>query len=140
MLAVWEDVGLKWKKGATGIHKVQAREPILHRDLLRPQVLFDRNRKVCTSLNSGIVRNDHRLVTLNHSYAGDKAGTWRLIVIHAVRGERAEFEERRTRIQHRLDALAYEHLAAFFVALDRSFAAAFLNKLELGSEFGDQFL
>jgi hypothetical protein len=140
MFAVGKDVGLKWKKSAAGIHEVQAREPILHRDLLRPKVLFDRDREVSASLNSGIVRNDHRLVTLNHSYAGDKAGTWRLIVIHAVRGERAEFEERRIWIQHRFDALAYEHLAAFLVAFDRSFAAAFLNELELGAEFGDLFL
>jgi hypothetical protein len=62
-----------------------------------------------------------------------------LIVIHAVGGKRAEFKERRIGVDDRVDPLANEHLPALFVPFDGGGAAAFFNRFELGSKFGDQF-
>src|SRR5262249_10153702 len=86
-----------------------------------------------------IVRDDHCLVALNHSDAGDETGAGRLVVIHAVGCKRAELEKRRVRIEDVIDAFADKHLAAFLVAFDCSFAAALLNDFESGSKVGNEF-
>ena len=93
-------------------------------------MLLDGDRKVGAALDGGVVGDDHRLMTLNHSDAGDESGAGRLIVVHAVGGEGAEFEEWRVGIDDRVDALADKHLAAFFMAFDGSFAAALFHGFE----------
>ncbi len=94
MLAVWKDLCLKGQKCATRIDKVQAGKSILHRDFLRAQVLLNGDREVGAALHSGVVGDDHRLMTLNHPDSGDQSGAWRFSVVHAVRREGAEFEKR----------------------------------------------
>ncbi len=46
-------------------------------------------------------------------------------VVHAVRGERRKFEERRAGVEESADAIARQELAALRVLAPRIFAAAF---------------
>ena len=94
-------------------------------------MFLDGDWKIGAALDGRIVRDDDRLMALNHSNPRDDAGRGRFIVVHAVCRQSAEFEQRRVRIDHGFDALANEHLAAFFVALDCGLTAAFFDGLEL---------
>ena len=70
--------------------------------------------------------------------AGDDPRPRRRVVVHPVRGQRRELEERRAGIAERLDPLARGQLAAAAVALDRLLAAAGVDPLQLGVQLGDQ--
>ena len=56
--------------------------------------------------------------------AGDDAGARRLVVVQAVRGERAQLEEGRAGVEQEVDALADRQLAALAVPGDRPVVAA----------------
>ena len=55
---------------------------------------------------------------------GDDAGARGIVVVQAGRGERAQLEEGRARVEEALDPLADGQLAALAVALDRALVAA----------------
>ena len=78
-------------------------------------------------------------MAVDHSDAGDDAGRWGFIIVHAVRSERAEFKEWRVGIDYRVDAFTHEHLSAFLVTFDGSFTTAFFHDVEFRSKLGDQF-
>ena len=61
VLAVGEDLVLQRQEGAAGVDEVDARQPVLQRDLLRPQVLLDRHRVVGAALDGRVVGDDHAL-------------------------------------------------------------------------------
>ena len=63
------------------------------------------------------------VVPLDPADAGDDAGAGRLVVVHAVRRERAAARERRSRVEQPVDALADGQLAALAVAGDRALVA-----------------
>jgi uncharacterized ferritin-like protein (DUF455 family) len=65
------------------------------------------------------------LATILHQPdAGHDASAGRVIVVQAVRGERAQLEERRSGIEQPVDAVAHRELAAVAVALDRGVITA----------------
>jgi hypothetical protein len=64
--AVREHVGLHGQERAARVDQVGARQAVLERDLLRAQVLLDRQRKVGAALDGRVVRDDQRLA------AGDR--------------------------------------------------------------------
>ena len=124
VVAVGKDLGLERQERAARIDEVDARQPVLERDLLRPQVLLDRHRVVGAALDRRVVGDDHAGRALDAADAGDDAGAGRLVVVEAVRGERAQLEEGRTGVEQAVDPLADGELAAFAVALDRAIVAA----------------
>ena len=71
--------------------------------------------------------------------AGDQPGGMDRVVIHAVRGERRELEERRAGIEQLRDALARQQLAARLVALARLGRTALGDRGALVGEVADQF-
>ena len=93
-------------------------------DLLRAQVLLDREREVGAALHGRVVRDDHALAALDDADPGDDPGRRRLAVVDVPRGERVQLEEGRARVDEPVDPLARRQLAARAVALDRSLAAA----------------
>ena len=125
MLAIGKDVGLMRQIGAAGIDEIDAGQPVLQRDLLRPQMLFDRHRIIGAALDGGIVGDDHRLAAGDAADAGDEPGAVDVAFVHAVGGERAHLQERRARIEPSGDALARHQLAAREMPLARLFPAAF---------------
>jgi hypothetical protein len=61
VLAVREHVVLVRQVGAARVHQVDARQAVLHRDLLRAQVLLHRHRVVGAALHGGVVADDHHV-------------------------------------------------------------------------------
>src|SRR5262245_35440522 len=135
MVAIGEHIRLKREERSAGIHEVKTRQAVLHCNFLRPQVLLHCDWEICTALHRSVICNKDGLMTLNHADARNETGAWRLIVVHAVSRDRAEFEERCVRVQYPIDSFTDEHLAPFFVPLYRGFTATFLNCFELGAEF-----
>ena len=124
MLAVGKYLRLVGQIGAAGIDEIDARQPVLARDLLRAQMLLHRDRIIGAALDRGVVADDHAFAARDAADAGDDAGGVDIAVIHAEGGERRKFEKRRARIDQPLDALARQQLAAFGVALARALVAA----------------
>ena len=112
-----KDLGLVRQVRAAGIDEIDARQPVLARDLLRAQVLLHRHRVVGAALDGGIVADDHAFAPGDAADAGDDAGGVDGVVIHAVGGERRQFEKRRARIDQRHHPVARQELAARQVPL-----------------------
>ena len=84
------------------------------------------------------------LQTITHSWPATRPmpvmmpGRGDVVVVHAVRGELREFEERRARIEQRAHALARQQLAARRVLGARRRAAALLDGGDFLAQVGDQ--
>ena len=124
VLAVRKDLVLHRQEGAAGIHQVDAREPVLPRDLLGAEVLLDGERVVRAALHRRVVRDDHALPPLDDADPGDHPCRGRVVVVEAVRRERVQLEERRLGVEEPVDTLAGEELPARTVLLDRLVASA----------------
>ena len=130
VVAVGEDLGLERQVGAAGVDEVDARQAVLERDLLRAQVLLDRDREVRAALDRRVVGDDHALAPVHRADAGHDAGARRLVVVEAERRQRRQLEPGAVGIEQQVDALAHRQLAAAAVALERSRAAALARALE----------
>ena len=117
VLAVGEDLVLPRQERAAGVHQVDAGQPVLARDLLRPQMLLDRDRVVRAAFDGGVVGDDHALAPGHPADAGDHARAGTLVVVHAVGGQRRDFEQRAAGVQQPVDALPRQQLAAADMAL-----------------------
>ena len=124
VLAVGEDLVLQRQERAARVDQVDARQAVLERDLLGPQVLLHRERVVGAALHRGVVGDDHRLAPRDAADAGDDARAGGVVVVAAVGGERRQLEEGCPGIEQALDALAGEQLAARSVARARVVRAA----------------
>ena len=94
MLAIREHLILKRQEGTAGVHQIDARKVILQGHFLRAEVLLHRHREVGATLDRGVVGDDHHLATGDPADAGDDACARRLILVHAIRGQRRQFQER----------------------------------------------
>ena len=124
VLAVGEDLGLQRQEGAARVDEIDARQPVLERDLLGPQVLLHRQRIVGAALDRRVVGDDQDLAAGDAADAGDQAGARRIAVVEAGGGERRDLEERRARIEQAVDALADRQLALLAMPGVRRRAAA----------------
>ena len=137
MLAVREHLGLVGQIGAAGIDQIDARQTVLRRDLLRPQVLLHRHRIVGAALDGRVVGDDHRLPAMDEADSGDEPGPVHVALVHAESRERADFEKGRAGIDQPGDALAGQELAAPDVALARFRRAALGRRAAARVEFVD---
>ena len=112
MVAVGEDLGLVRQVRAAAVDQIDARQPVLPRDLLRAQMLLDRHRIVGAALHRRVVADDHHLPARHAADAGDDARARHFAVVHVAGGELADLEERRARIEQPLDPLARQQFAA----------------------------
>ena len=140
VLAVGEDLVLQRQERAAGVDEVDARQPVVQRHLLRAQVLLDRHRVVGAALDGRVVGDDHALAAADPADAGDDPRARRVAVVHAVRGQRRELQERRALVEQPVDALARQQLAARRVPRAGLLAAAQPHPLELLAQVGDQRL
>ena len=124
MLAVGEHFGLRRQIGAAGIDQIDAGQPVLARDLLRAQMLLHRHRVIGAALDGGVVGDDHAFAALDAADAGDDAGGVHRAVVHAVGGQRRQFQERRAGIDQVHHPVARQQLAARDMALARLLVAA----------------
>ena len=71
MILVREYVVLLWEEGAGGVHEVDARQLVLHGDLLGADVFLDCDRVVRAALVSEIIGNDHARLSMHLSNTSD---------------------------------------------------------------------
>ena len=138
MLAVGKHLVLARQEGAAGVDEVDARQPILQRDLLCAQVLLDRHRVVGAALDRRVVGDDHALAPGHPADPGDDPGSRGLVVVHTGGGQRRQLQERAARIEQAIHPFAGQQLAAADVTFPRAFIAAQRRGRELGVQFIDQ--
>ena len=73
MIAVGEDLGLVRQVRAAAVDQIDARQAVLLGDLLRAEVLLDRQRIVGAALHRRVVADDHHLPARHAADAGDHA-------------------------------------------------------------------
>ena len=97
---------------AAGIDEVEAGQPVLPRDLLRPQVLLHGQREIGAALDRRVVGDDHAFAARDAADAGDDPRRRHVAAIHPIGGKRRQFEEGRAGIEQRPHPLARQQLAA----------------------------
>ena len=138
MLAVGKHLGLVRQVGAAGIDQIEARQPVVARDLLGAQMLLHRHRIIGAALDGGIVADDDAFAASDPTDAGDDAGAMDGVVVHPVGGKRRQFEKRRAGIDQRHHPLARQQLATRQMALAGLRRAAFGRLGALRLELRDQ--
>ncbi len=106
VLAVGEHLVLARQERAAGVDQIDARQPVLPRDLLGTQVLLDGDRVVGAALDRGVVGDDHAFAPGDPADAGDHARAGALVVVHAVGGQRRQFQKRAARVEQPVHAVA----------------------------------
>ena len=139
VIAVGENFVLVRQVGAAAVHQVDARQAVLLRDLLRPQVLLDGERVVGAALHGGVVADHHALHACDPADAGNHAGGWGrvaavLLLVNIQRRQGADFQERGVRVQEHGHAVARQQLAARHVFGARRLATAFSDAGKLGTQ------
>ena len=124
VLLVREDLVLLGQEGPAGVHEVDAGQPVLQRDFLGPEVLLDRHRVVGAALDGGVVGDDQHLAAVDQADPGDDPGAGRIVVVHAVGGQRRDLQERAAVIEQLVDAFPRQELAAGHVAFPGLFRPA----------------
>src|SRR5207249_10929235 len=112
VVAAGEDLVLAGQGGAARVDGVEGRQAVLARDLLRAQVLLDRDREVRAALDGRVVRDDRALAALDDADPGDDARSGRLAVVHVPRGQGRKLEESAVGIDEPVDPLASRQLPA----------------------------
>ncbi|MCY1229790.1 hypothetical protein D9M72_421770 [compost metagenome] len=75
VLLVRKDFVLLGQERSARVHEVDAGQPVLQRDFLRPEVLLHRHRVVGAALDGGIVGDDQHLAPVDEADPGDDAGS-----------------------------------------------------------------
>jgi hypothetical protein len=119
VIPVGEDVRLERQEGAAAVDHVDAGQSVLEGDLLGAQMLLDRHRVVGAALHRRVVGDDDAGRVLDSGDAGDDPRPGCVVVVQAVRRQRTELQERRTRIDQPVDPLADGQLASLAVSRDR---------------------
>ena len=122
VFAVREDVSLVRQVCAAAVDEVDARQTVFRCDFLRSEVLLDRHREIRAALDCRVVGDDQNLAPVHTTDAGDDAGAWRFVSIHAVGGQRAELQKRGARIEQAMHTVTRQELAAADVLLAGLFA------------------
>jgi hypothetical protein len=138
MVAVREDVRPLRQVRAARIDEIEAGQPVLARDLLGAQMLLHRHREVGAALDGRIVAHDHDLAPRHPTDAGDHAGRVNGVVVHAVRGERADLEKGAAGVDEPAHPLAGQQFSARQMPLARARRAAFGHRRTHAGEFPRQ--
>jgi hypothetical protein len=110
--------------GAAAVDEIDAGQPVLLRDLLRPQMLFHRQRIVGAALDGRVVADDHALAARYAPDARDESGAMYVAAVYIVGRELRQLQERRSRIDKAQHAVARQQLAAGNVALPQLVGSA----------------
>ena len=127
VVAVGEHLVLVRQVGAAAVHQIDAGKVVLLGDLLRPQVLLDRQREIGAALDRGVVGDDDAFPPRHPPDAGQDARRRDLLLIDAVGGKLGQFQIRRAGIEQCPHPLARQQLAARQVPLTRPRPASLLD-------------
>ena len=90
--AIVRDTEQKRPCGAFAAKRTQSL-PHRQRDLLRPKVLLHRHRVVRAALDRGVVGHHDALAAADPADPGDDAGAGHRVLVHALGGQRRDFQE-----------------------------------------------
>ena len=99
MIAVGKDLVLGRQKRPARIDEIEAGQPVVAGDLLRPQVLLDGHREIGAALDRRVIGDDDAFAAHDPPDAGDNPGRRHLAVIHAEGGELRKLKKRRPRVE-----------------------------------------
>ena len=119
VIAVGKNLVLIGQVRAPAIDKVDGGKAALRSDLLRAQVLFDRNREIGAAFHRGIVADHHDLPPFDLSDTGDQPCAGCGTIMQIMARQCPDFEERRARIKQVRHPRARQHLAARDMAITR---------------------
>ena len=80
VVLVWEHVVLLGKESTGGVNQIDAGQVVLHRDLLRPNVLLHRDGVVSATLEREVIGDDHALSTMNIANASNDVARWNTLI------------------------------------------------------------
>jgi hypothetical protein len=124
VVAIGEDLVLQREEGAAGVDEIDAGQPVLLGDLLRAEMLLDRQWEVRAALHGRVVGDDHALAPLDDADSRHDPGRGRGAVVDVPGRERVQLEERRVRVEQPVDPLPGRQLAPRAMPLERFLAAA----------------
>ena len=134
MVAVREHLVLVRQVGAAAVHQIDAGQVVLLGDLLRPQVLLDRQREIGAALHGSVVGDDDAFPARHPADAGEDAGRRDLLLVDAVGRKLGQFQIGRAGIEQCAHPLARQQLAARQVPLARPRPAPLLDLGNLGAQ------
>ncbi len=140
VLLVGEDLRLQRQERPPRVDQVEAGQPVLGGDLLRPQVLLDRDRVVGAALHRRVVGDDDDLLPRDDTDPGHDPGGGRLTVVHVPGRQRAELQEGGVGVGQARDPVAHQQLAAPGVPPPRLLVAAALRQRDPLAQLGHQRL
>ncbi len=117
VLAVGEHLVLQREERPPGVDEVDTRQPVVQCHLLRPQVLFDGDGVVGAALDRRVVRHHHALTPGHPSDTGDDPRARCLVAVHAVGGQRREFQERAAAVEQGVDPVPGQQFAPAHMAV-----------------------
>ncbi len=138
MVAVRKHLVLVRQVGPAAVHQIDAGQVVLLRDLLRPQVLLDRQRVIGAALHRGVVGDDDAFPPRHPADAGQDAGRRDLLLIDAVGRKLGQFQIGRAGIEQCPHPVARQQLAAREVPVARPRPSALLDLVDLVAQIGDQ--
>ena len=139
MLAIGKHLGLQRQERAARIDEVDARQAVLQRDFLRPQMLLYGHRVVGAAFDGGVVGDDHALhglTTRPMPVTMPAAGASSSYISHAASAESSRNGD--ARIEQLFDPLAHRQLALLAVPLQVLRSAALSDAGQPLAIFGDE--
>ena len=138
MLAIVKDLCLVRQVGPAAVDEVDARQPVLHRDFLRAEVLLHRQRIISPALHRRIVAHDHAFAARDAADAGDQARAMNIAFIHTIGNQLADLKERRAGIEQPFDTVTRQQLSARHMALAMLLRPAERGLCHLGAQLVSQ--
>src|SRR5690606_4753350 len=125
VLLVRKDFILHRKEYTSAIHQVNDRQPVLHSNLLCPEIFFSRDGKPRTRLNGGIIGHDHTQTAFYIAYTRyhPTSRTATILFIHAFTGKQSDFLKWSILIGEVFDSFACRELALLMLAFNLIFTS-----------------
>ena len=117
VLPVGKDLILQGQEGAAGVHQVDTGQAIFLGDGLGAALLLDGQGVVGAALDRGVIDKNHTFLAGDAADAGDDTGARHIVLVDLVGGQLGQLQERRARVQHRVEPLPRQQLAAGGMAL-----------------------
>ncbi len=136
MVTVGKHLVLARQEGAAGVHQVDAGQAVGQGNLLRPQVLANRQRVVGATLYGGVVCHDDDLAAADAGDTGDDPRSRGVVVVQAVGGQGRQLQQRAGGIVQLVDPVARQQLASGQMALPRPVTTASGHAAQPLAQFG----
>lgn len=111
---VGEDLILLWQKSTCWVHHVDARQVVFLGYLLSPNVLFDSNWVICTTLKCKVIGDNHTLTARDCTYTSNNISTWDAFwfIEIIISCKLTYLKERAARVQNSINALSGHKLVS----------------------------